>query len=72
MLRYPCPVDITYDQGGEFLGHEYKHILIENECGITTKPYLPRNLQAKTIIERIQPVLGNLVLTYIPTGSIHG
>ena len=23
LVRYPWPVDITYDQGGEFLGHEF-------------------------------------------------
>ena len=35
---YPCPVEITYDQGGEFLGHEFKDSMIENEYGIKTKP----------------------------------
>ena len=25
LVRYPWPVDITYDQGGEFLGHEFKN-----------------------------------------------
>ena len=31
MVRYPWPVDIMYDQGGEFLGHEFKNILIEED-----------------------------------------
>ena len=30
MFRYPCQVEITYDQGGEFLGHKFKNSLIEN------------------------------------------
>ena len=29
LVRYPWPVDIMYDRGGEFLGHEFKNILIE-------------------------------------------
>ena len=28
MLQYTQPVEITYDQGEEFLGHEFKSILI--------------------------------------------
>ena len=24
LVRYPWPVEITYDQGGEFLGREFK------------------------------------------------
>ena len=50
MARYPWTVEITYDQGGEFLGHEFKNILMENEYGIKTKPAPPRKPQANTII----------------------
>ena len=30
LVRYPWPVEITYDQGGKSLGHEFKNIFIEN------------------------------------------
>ena len=30
LVRYPWPVEITYDRGGEFLSHEFKNSLIEN------------------------------------------
>ena len=36
MVQYPWTVEIIYYQGGEFLGHEFKSILIENEYGINT------------------------------------
>ena len=64
LVRYPGPVEITYDQGGEFLGREFKNSLIENEYGIKTKPASPGNPQANTIIERTHQVLGNLIHTY--------
>ena len=30
LVRYPWQVEIMYNQGGEFLGHEFKNSLIEN------------------------------------------
>ena len=64
LVRYSWPVEITYDQGGEFLGHEFKTSLIKNEYGIKTKPDSPGNQQWNEIIERIHHVFGNLVHTY--------
>ena len=64
MARYPWLVEITYDQRGELIGHEFKHSLIEDEYGIKIKPSYPGKPQANAIIERIQQVLGNLVRTY--------
>ena len=64
LVRYPWPVEIAYDRGGEFLGHEFKNSLIENEYVIKTKLAYPGNPQANAIIERIHQVLGNLVRTY--------
>ena len=29
LVWYPRPVEITYDQGGEFLGHKFKSISLE-------------------------------------------
>ena len=48
MVRYPWPVEITDDLEGEFFGHEFKNILIENEYCIKTKPASPGNPQANT------------------------
>ena len=28
LVRYPWPVEIIYDRGGEFLGHDFKNSLI--------------------------------------------
>ena len=50
LARYPWPVEITYDRGGEFLGHEFKNNLIENEYGIMTKHASYGNPQANVII----------------------
>ena len=64
LVQYPWPVEITYDRGGEFLGHEFKNNMIEQEYGIKTKPDSSRNPQANAIIERIHQVLGNLVRSF--------
>ena len=53
LVRYIWPVDITYDREGEFLGHEFKNSLIENEYGIKTKHVSPGNPQGNAITERV-------------------
>ena len=50
LVRYPWPVEIKYDQGGEFLSHGFKNILIENEYGFKTNPDPSRNPHANAII----------------------
>ena len=60
MAWYPWPVEITYDRGGECLGHEFKNTLIENDHGISTKPASPRNPDFNANIERLHQVLKNL------------
>ena len=64
LVWYPWPVEITYDWGGEFLGHEFKNILIENEDGIKTKTASQGNPQANATIDRIHQVLENILRTY--------
>ena len=64
LVQYPCPVEITYDLGGELVGHKFKNTLIENEYGIKTKPDSPRNPQGNETIKRLHQVLGSLVRTY--------
>ena len=68
LVQYPRPMEITHDQEGEFLCHEFKSGLIEKEYGIKTNPYYSGNPQVNANIERIHQVLGNLVRTY----NLHG
>ena len=62
--RYPRPIEITYDQGSEFIGHEFIKSLIKTEYGITDKPSPSRNPMSNALLERIHQVLGNLVQTF--------
>ena len=64
LVWYPCPVDIMYDHGVQFLGHEFKNILIENEYVIKTKLDSPGKPQENAIMEIIYQVLGNLLRIY--------
>ena len=63
LSRYPRPMYITYDQGSEFIGHEYRKYLIEIEYRITSKPITLGNPTLNAILERIHQVLGKLVRT---------
>ena len=64
MVQYPCPLEITYDQGGELFGHEFKNSLIEQEYGIKTNPVSSGNPQTNAVIEKIHQVLGNLIHSF--------
>ena len=64
LVRCPWPVEITYDRGGEFLGHKIKKSLIEQEYSNKTKPDSSGNPQANTIIEIIHQLLGNLIRSF--------
>ena len=63
MSRYPRPIEITYDQGKEFIGREFIKSLIETEYGITDKPSTFRNPMSDVILEYIHQVIRNLVRT---------
>ena len=52
-----------YDQGKEFIGHEFRKPLIEMEYGITSEPRTSVNFTSNAILERIHQVLENLVCT---------
>ena len=53
-----------YDQGSEFIGHEFRKSLIEAEYGITTKPSTLVNPMSNALLEHIHQVLVTLVRTY--------
>ena len=64
LARYPRPIEIMYDQGKEFIGHEFRKYQIETEYGITSKPSTSGNPTSNAILEQIHQVLGNLVRTF--------
>jgi transposase InsO family protein len=63
--RYPWPTtQVTFDQGSEFIGHEFQDML-KNNYGIKRKPVTVRNPQANDIVERVhQQVIGNIIHTF--------
>ena len=60
LARYPRPTVITYDQGTEFVGHEFQHTMAK-EYGIKTRAATTKNPQTNSILEQIHQVLGNLI-----------
>ena len=60
LSRYPRLMETTYDQGSEFIVHEFIKSLIEKGYGITAKPITSGNSTYNSILGRIRPVLGNL------------
>ena len=61
LFRYPRPMEITYDQGSECIGNEFRKYLIEMEYGIVAKPITSGNPMSNAILEHIHKVLGKLV-----------
>ena len=64
LSRYPKQIEITYDQVREFIGHEFREYLIEDEYGINAKPITLGNTMSNAILERINQVLGKIVQTF--------
>ena len=56
-------MEITYDQGSELIGHEFRKSLIEMKYRITDKPITLVYTMSNVIMERIHQVLGKLVRT---------
>ena len=61
---YPRPIEITYDQGKVFIGHELRKSLIKIECRTTSKPSTLGNTMYNSVLERIHQVLVNLVRNF--------
>ena len=57
-------MEIMYDQGLEFIGHEFRKFLIEIEYRETAKPSTSGNPTSNATLEWICQVLGNLVRTF--------
>ena len=63
LSRYPWPTMITFDQGSEFIGHEFQN-MIKHDYGIKAKPITTRNPQANAMIERVHQTIGNIIRTF--------
>src|SRR6476660_6676409 len=61
--RYPWPTQVTFDRGSEFIGHDFKHMIL-HDYGVKAKPITVRNPQANAIVERIHQVIGNIIRTF--------
>ena len=64
LSRYPRPIEITYDQGKEFIGHKFSKLPTKTEYGITAKPSTLGNPMSNELLEQIHQVLGNLVWAF--------
>jgi hypothetical protein len=61
LCRYPRPLYIGFDNGGEFKA-EFKELC--DNFGLTPKPSTPHNPQSNAMIERIHLTLGNMLRTF--------
>ena len=60
---YSIPIEMTYEQGSELIGHEFRTYLIEIGYGITTMPSTFGNSNSNTILKWVHQFMGNLVWT---------
>jgi transposase InsO family protein len=61
LSRYPWPTQVTFDRGSEFIGHDFRDMLVK-DYGIKRKSITVRNPQANAIVERVhQVVVGNII-----------
>ena len=57
LSRYPLPVSVVYDQGGEFVGNAFQETLRRHN--INGQPITAKNPQANSVCERMHQVIGN-------------
>ena len=53
----------TYDQGSDFIGHEFRRYLLEREYRITDKPITLINPTTNAILKQIHRVIVKLLQT---------
>ena len=61
LSRYPTPMHIIYDQGGEFTGFHFQEMCARNQ--IHTHPITAKNPQANSVCERMHQTVGNALRT---------
>ena len=54
----------TYDQGSDFIGHEFRRYLLEREYRITDKPITLINPTTNAILKQIHRVIVKLLQTF--------
>ena len=73
LARYPRPIHLIFDQGGEFMGMHFQQMLARH--GITGHPTTAKNPQANAVCERMHQVVGNSLRVLAnmrpPTGINH-
>ena len=57
LARYPRPTTVIYDQGKEFIGRHFQHVL--DKYGIRKHPTSVKAPQANAICERMHQTVGN-------------
>ena len=53
LSRYPRPIETAYDQGKEFIGHEFRKYPFEEEYRIAAKPSTSGNPMSNVVLEHI-------------------
>ena len=61
LSRYPRPMKVIHDQGGEFTGYAFQKVLTDH--GIRPAPITTKNPQANSICERMHQTIGNTLRT---------
>ncbi|KAG7366798.1 integrase core domain containing protein [Nitzschia inconspicua] len=71
LAKYPRPLNVIHDQGGEFIGEAFQRRLRVHD--ICSRPTTAKNPQANSVCERMHQAVGNTlrVLTTLepPTGA---
>ena len=64
LARYPKPVRVVFDHGGEFVGATFQSMLITN--GIEPRPTTAKNPQSNAVCERMHKTVGDILRTHVP------
>jgi hypothetical protein len=63
LARYPRPLRVIHDNGGEFIGNPFRHMLyVHGIKDVNTTAYNP---QANSIAERMHQTIGNMLRTLL-------
>jgi transposase InsO family protein len=57
LSRYPRPLNVIHDQGGEFVGYDFQRRLEVHD--IRSRPTTAKNPQANSVCERMHQAIGN-------------
>jgi len=63
LSKYPRPVECIHDNGGEFIGYEFRAQL--NQFGIKSKATTVKNPQANAVCERMHKTVADVLRTLI-------